>query len=182
MIISTMAMISNKQQALFLALFWYRFACVNSTSAPLVSFRTFSTFRSMASITSPCSLTMVATSRKSSLSSLTPCSMFLISASRSMIRLSWKSTSDCGARRGSSICCCCCCCCWEPPSPEGEVASSSAAFEARSFSRARRWMTWNSTPADPNSRDSFWTVYFCEGCHGAFVSSEVWKCSVVKDH
>lgn len=141
-----------------------------------MSFRTFSTFTSMASITSPCSRTIVATSRKSSLSSETPCSMLRISDSRSMIRFSWKSTSDCEARRGDCCWSCCCCCCWEDerPSVVGEVAatSSRAALEARSFSRARRWITWNSWPAAPNSRESFWTVYFWDACHeNSFVNS-----------
>lgn len=39
-------------------------------------------------------------------------------------------------------------------------AVRAAEAEARCFSRARRWMVWNSVPEEANSRDSFCWVYF----------------------
>lgn len=134
-----------------------------------MSIRTFSTFSEMISSCSPCSCTMVATSLNSSFNSPTLCSIFLISLSRSMINDSWKSTSSCEARRS----CSCSCCCWRPnPEPDcavGDGASASraarpAAAEARSFSRAVRWRSWNSRREAWNSRFSFDWVNRWAGC------------------
>lgn len=101
------ANINNKQQAFDLAFLWYLAALLSSTSAPLACSLVTSTLFEIKSSCSPCSVTMCATSRKSSFSSVTPCSIFRISASRSTINESWKSTSSCEASRSCSCDCCC---------------------------------------------------------------------------
>lgn len=109
----TIAKIINSIHALFRADFWYLFACSNSLLASRVLDKVFCTFPSIDSIIWPCSLTMVPRSLNISLSSLIPCSICLMSSSRSLMSISWKSTSLCSAR---AICCCtkgtcsCCCC------------------------------------------------------------------------
>ncbi len=95
------ARINSKQQAFDRAFLWYLAALLNSRSAPRVSVLVFSTFSWILSRSSPCSLTMCATSLNSSFNSVTPCSMFRISASRSTINESWKSTSSCDASLNS---------------------------------------------------------------------------------
>lgn len=151
MITSTIARITSKQHAFPLALFWYRLALLSSISACCVSVATFCTFPLIVSSCPPCSWTICATSLNSSFNSPTLCSIFRISDSRSTIKESWKSTSSCEAKRSWSCSCICDCCCegLSECGAEGSLDSRAvraAEAEARCFSRARRWMDWNSVP------------------------------------
>lgn len=175
------ASIRSKQHALLLAFFWYLFADLNSRSAWRVSVTVFSTLVLISSSCPPCSRTIWATSRNSSLSSPTLCSMLRISDSRSIISDSWKSTSSCGASCIWS-CCCSCCCCWGSSEylcrPEESPVSRACLDEFADdlcFSIASLCIVWNSDPEDWNSRDNRCWVYFCDAYK--LLAREIARCS-----